>query len=284
MAVLINNEILEDPDITGKELIVYCILQGLYYSHDRDSVLFRYGEIHFILTGEVNMRPCDRVNYVTALKSLSDKGYISIKILGKGRYILNLRHFDLQDEQLFTPIEMNNIIKLYRLYKAKAYSLCKQYLYILKVIGSRHYYGISIGEIAAYTNLSPQTISKNNALLNESGFLYILFTTTQKYYNTYGKPEYKEEIDALGKKRGITENSNMRRSISARYSYLKVVGTMKLEDAERLLADMEREIAEHPDLVSDRWNVNEVKEYIAKLKPESINAIEDDEFIRGLFS
>ena len=177
---------------------------------------------------------------------------------------------------------MNNIIKLYRSYKAKAYSLCKQYLYILKAIGNRHYYGISIGEIADCTNLSPQTISNNNALLNESGFLYILFTTKQKYYNTYGKPEYKDEVDAIGKKRGIVENSNMRRSISCRYNNLKAFGSMKLKDAERLLADMEREIAEHPDLVSDRWNVDEVKGYIAKLKPNTIE--DDDEFIKELFS
>ena len=284
MTILVKNEILEDPSITGKELVIYCILQDMFYSKKRDTFLFNYGSLHYELTGETKMEMGDRIGYPAILKSLSNKDYLSIEPLTQGKYILDLRYFDIQKGDFFTAVDVRNILKLYKLYGTKSYSLCKQYLYILKVIGTRHYYGIKIEEIMEYTGLSRQTVSKNNVLLNESGLLYILFTTDSKHYNTFGKPEYKDEIDTLRKARGCASNSNVRRSISIRYSRLKTFGTMKLEDAERLLTDMEREITEHPDVVSDRWDVDKVKEYIAKLKAESINDLDDDEFIKGLFS
>ena len=284
MNILVKNEILEDPDITGKELVVYCIIQNLFYSQDRDTILFNYGCIHYELTGEKQMDMSDRISYPAILKSLSNKGYLSIEPLTQGKYILNIRYFDIQDDQFFTRVNANDILRLYKKYGVKSYSLCKQYLYILKTIGERHYYGINELDINSHTGLSAATVGKNNTLLNELGLLYIVFTTNQNHTNTYGKPEYKDEIDAITKKHGIAVDSNIRRSISARFNNMKAFHSMKLEDAERLLEDMEHEIAEHPDLVSDRWNVNEVKEYIAKLKPESINAVEDDAFIKGLFS
>lgn len=284
MTILIRNEILEDPEITGKELIVYCVLQNLFYSQDRDTILFNYGSIHYELTKEAQMDINDRISYPTILKSLYNKGYISIEALTQGRYILDIRYFDIQDNEFFTRVNAEDILRLHKEYGVKSYSLCKQYLYILKTIGERHYYGISEQDINSHTGLSAATIGKNNTLLNELGLLYIVFTTKQNCTNTYGKPEYKDEVDAAAKKHGIAVNSNKRRSITARYNNLKTIGTMKLEDAERLLEDMEREIAEHPDVVSDKWDVDRVKEYIAKLKPELINDLDDDEFIKGLFS
>ena len=189
MESLIANEILEDPDITGKELVVYCVLRNLFYSQDNDTILFNYGSIHYALTGETQMDMSDRISYPAILKSLYNKGYISIEALTQGRYVLDIRYFDIRDNQFFTRVNIKNVLKLYKTYGTKAYSLCKQYLYILKVIGDRHYYDINASDIARCTGLSKETVSKNNALLNESGLLYILFTTNARYYNIYGKQQ-----------------------------------------------------------------------------------------------
>lgn len=284
MDYLITNEILEDPDITGRELIIYCVLQSLFYSTDYDTTLFNYGSIHYALTGETEIRPCDRVNYIAALESLSDKGYIAVEPLTKGRYILSIRHFDIQEGEFFTRINIRNIIRLYKIYKSKAYSLCKQYLYILKVIGDRHYYDIKISDIAYYTGLSTATISSNNVLLNKSGLLHILFTTKPNYYNTYGKPEYRDEINALGEKRNITQSSNKRRSITAKYNVFKATGHMDLVKAERLLADMKHEEMLNPAMTSKRWDIKELEKYIAELKANNTNPTSnEDDDIEKLF-
>lgn len=282
MAILIPNEMLEDPDVTGKEIIVYCVLKKLFYSKDNDDILFNYGSIHYALTKEIEIRPCDRVNYIAILESLSDKGYIMATPLTKGRYILDIRYFDIQKDQHFTSVDFKNIMHLYKTYKTRASALCRQYLYILKVIGQRHYYDIKISDIAYYTGLSTATISSNNVLLNKLGLLHILFTTKPNYYNTYGKPEYRDEINALGEKRNITQSSNKRRSITAKYNVFKTTGHMDLAKAERLLADMKREEMLNPAMASKRWDIKGLEKYIAELKANNTNPTsnEDDDIER----
>jgi len=282
MAILIPNKMLEDPDVTGKEIIVYCVLKKLFYSKDNDDILFNYGSIHYALTKEIEIRPCDRVNYIAILESLSDKGYIMATPLTKGRYILDIRYFDIQKDQHFTSVDFKNIIYLYKTHKTRASALCRQYLYILKVIGQRHYYDIKISDIAYYTGLSTATISSNNVLLNKLGLLHILFTTKPNYYNTYGKPEYRDEINALGEKRNITQSSNKRRSITAKYNVFKTTGHMDLAKAERLLADMKREEMLNSAMTSKRWDIKELEKYIAELKANNTNPTsnEDDDIER----
>lgn len=275
MQLWLSENIYKSDKVSIYGLAAYCAIKTLLPNEEIKDICVTNELLAYQLTKSLNCSRGFYSNLQTGYIELLSNGFIK-QVLSKGKYsIIDCSDlFITEDNEYFTIITYNELLKIFEQKNTNTFLLLKYFIYLIGTISStidvyidavqhkcRVVGNLTIEYISKLSGISERSIIEYNKILEELGLIYIYRQNDylinkdngeiKRFSNVYGRLEDKDYIDTYA----INQQKY-------KESYRYVENNIKKANKKRRLAQMYNQICKNNDSKYSEDDIKQVYMYV----------------------
>lgn len=275
MQLWLSENIYKSDKVSIYGIATYCAIKTLLPNEEVKDICVTNELLAYKLTKSLNCSRGFYSNLQTGYIELLSNGFIK-QILSKGKYsVIDCSDlFITEDNEYFTIITYNELLKIFEQKNTNTFLLLKYFIYLIGTISStidvyidavqhkcRVVGNLTIEYISKLSGISERSIIEYNKILEELGLIYIYRQNDylinkdngeiKRFSNVYGRLEDKDYID--------TYAVNQQKY---KESYRYVENNIKKANEKRRLAQMYNQICKNNDSKYSEEDIKQVYIYV----------------------